>query len=328
MKEKGINTPIALWTGSDRIGDEVLSSVTVIIRSGGCSWNRCLMCQYRHERFYDISRDELIAAMQGQLEVLAAQISEHNPPLVKIYNSGSFFDDEEVPPEVRDTVSVLCKGRILTVECRADFVDAKKIAAFQNSILDDEGKGGLIVAIGLETSSDLIREKCIDKGVTFEQYVTASDVIHRAGARVKTYLLYKPAYISEREAYEDMTSSVRDILPHTDLISMNPCSVQRHTLVEKLWKQGSYRPPYLWSVAKVMAESSAHITCDPLGGGQKRGAHNCGSCDQMILDAIREYNLNGDQELMKSVVEMHCGCKKEWEYVMEHEQPYAMPLTR
>ncbi len=327
MKNDQKNTPIALWTGSDRVLDEVLNSVTVILRSGGCSWNRCLMCQYRHERYHDLSTDELILAMNEQLEVLAASISEHDPPLVKIYTSGTFFDDLEVPPVVREKIAGLCKGRFLTVECRGDYVDYEKIAAYQNLLKDESGKGGLIVAIGLETSSDLIREKCIDKGLSFPQYVSASADIRRAGGLVKTYLLYKPAYITEREAYEDMVSSVRDILPHTDLISMNPCSVQRHTVVERLWRQGSYRPPYLWSVAKVLAESPVHITCDPLGGGQKRGAHNCGTCDQMILDAIREYNLNADQELIRSVLDISCSCKKEWEFVMEHEQPYDMPLT-
>ena len=327
MKKDQKNTPIALWTGSDRVLDEILNSVTVILRSGGCSWNRCLMCQYRHERYHDLSTDELILAMNEQLDVLAASISEHDPPLVKIYTSGTFFDDLEVPPAVREKIATLCKGRILTVECRGDYVDYEKVAAYRNLLQDESGKGGLIIAIGLETSSDLIREKCIDKGLSFAQYISASADIRRAGGLVKTYLLYKPAYVTEREAYEDMTSSVQDILPHTDLISMNPCSVQRHTVVERLWRQGSYRPPYLWSVAKVLAESTVHITCDPLGGGQKRGAHNCGTCDQMILDAIREYNLNGDQELIRSVLDISCTCKKEWEYVMEHEQPYAMPLT-
>lgn len=327
MKKDQKNTPIALWTGSDRVLDEVLNSVTVILRSGGCSWNRCLMCQYRHERYHDFTVDDLTSAMKEQIETLADSIREHNPPLVKIYTSGSFFDDQEVPPAVREEIAALCNGRLLTVECRADFVDHEKIAAYRTRLLDNSGAGGLVIAIGLETSSDLIRDKCIDKGLTFAQYVTASGDIRRAGGLVKTYLLCKPAYVTEREAFEDMISSVRDIMPHTDLISMNPCSVQRHTIVERLWRQGSYRPPYLWSVAKILAESPVHITCDPLGGGQKRGAHNCGTCDQMILDAIREYNLNADQELIRSVMEMSCGCKKEWEFVMEHEQPYAMPLT-
>lgn len=327
MKKDFNNTPIALWTGSDRILDTITDSVTIIIRSGGCSWNRCLMCQYRHERLTGISEEELIHAMQEQLLTLSSSIAEHNPQLVKIYTSGSFFDDKEVPSAVRDMVVTMCKGRLLTVECRADFINKDIIEHYRRELIDSEGKGGLIVAIGLETSSDHIRDKCIDKGFSFNDYITASAAIHRGGGLVKTYLLYKPGYITEREAYEDMISSIHDILPHTDLISMNPCSIQRKTYLEKLWRQGSYRPPYLWSVARVLAEAPVHITCDPLGGGQKRGAHNCGRCDQMILDAIKEYNLNADQELMRSVMEIQCDCKKEWQFVLDHEKPYSMPLT-
>jgi radical SAM enzyme (TIGR01210 family) len=327
MKKEKKNTPIALWTGSDRVAEKVTDSLTIIIRSGGCTWNRCLMCQYRHERYYDLSIPELESAMNDQLDVLEAKLSEYNPSLVKIYTSGSFFDEQEVPPSIRHRVAILCRGRFLTVECRADFVDPETIEAFQESLKSEKGEGGLIVAIGLETSSDYIREKCIDKGLTFDQYVQAAAAIRKAGGLVKTYLLYKPAYITEQEAYDDMSRSVRDILPHTDFVSMNPCSVQRHTIVERLWKQGSYRPPYLWSVVKVLAESPVHIICDTLGGGQKRGAHNCGICDQMILDAIKDYNLNADQELIRSVMEMPCNCKSEWEYVMEHEKPWTIPLT-
>jgi hypothetical protein len=326
--KKDNNTPIAIWTGSDRILDEVYPSVTIIIRSGGCSWNRCLMCQYRHERLFDLNTEELTAAMINQLETLSKEVAEHDPRLVKLYTSGSFFDDKEVHPAVREVVATICKGRYLTVECRADYVNYEKIAAYHTRLTESLRTGGLIVAMGLETSSDEIREKCIDKGITFDNYTSAAAAIRKAGGLVKTYLLFKPAYITEREAYEDMTKTVRDILAHTDLISMNPCSVMRNTIVERLWRQGSYRPPYLWSVAKVLAESPVHITCDPLGGGQKRGTHNCGTCDKMILDAIREYNLNADQELMKSVMEMPCSCKKEWEFVLENELPSAMPLTR
>jgi hypothetical protein len=31
---------------------------------------------------------------------------------------------------------------------------------------------------------------------------------------------------------------------------------------------------------------------------------------------------------MKSVMEMDCDCKEEWEYVMNQEYPWSMPLTR
>ncbi|MDD1653614.1 MAG: TIGR01210 family radical SAM protein, partial [Methanomicrobiales archaeon] len=42
--------PLACWGGKDRIGGEVLPSLTVIFRTGGCAWNRCLMCGYRAVR--------------------------------------------------------------------------------------------------------------------------------------------------------------------------------------------------------------------------------------------------------------------------------------
>lgn len=328
MKNKKNDSPLAIWTGYDRVHDEILKSVTVIIRSGGCSWNRCLMCQYRFERLTGLSEGELTALMLSQLETLAAYINEHDPPLVKIYTSGSFFDESEVPFPVRDRILELCRGRLLTVECRADYIKSETISEYHKKLISDDSRGGLIVAIGLETSSDYIREKCIDKGFSLDDFKLASKAIRKEGALVKTYLLYKPGYLTEREAYDDMNSSIHDILSYTDLISMNPCSIQRKTSLEKLWKQGSYRPPYLWSIAEILANSPVHITCDPLGGGQKRGAHNCGTCDQIILDAIREYNLNADQELMRSVMEISCDCKKEWEYIMGHERSYVMPLTR
>ncbi|HWQ67618.1 MAG TPA: archaeosine biosynthesis radical SAM protein RaSEA [Methanospirillum sp.] len=328
MKKNQSHTPIAQWTGNDRIGDQVLSSCTAILRSGGCSWNRCLMCQYRQERYLGLSPAELEDAMNCQLTVLSDMVQEHNPDLVKIYTSGSFFDEVEVPNGVRESVASLCRGRLLTVECRAEYIQPHLIEPYVTLLQDGEGNGGLIVAIGLETSSDTIREKCIDKGISFAQYVTATKIIRAVKGRVKTYLLHKPAYLTEREAYEDMVQTINDIQPYTDIISMNPCAVQRQTFVERLWKNGSYRPPYLWSVLKIIAESPVFITCDALGGGKSRGAHNCGKCDPVLLDAIRDYNENGDIELIKSALEMDCTCKKEWEFVMAHEEPCATPLTR
>lgn len=214
------------------------------------------------------------------------------------------------------------------MECRADYVSEDAMAEFIRNIRDENGDGGLIVAIGLETSSDYIREKCIDKGVTFADYIHAVQSIRNSGGRVKTYLLHKPPYLTEREAYDDMVSSIADIIPHTDLISMNPCTVQKQTIVQQLWKKGSYRPPYLWSVVRILEQAPVHITCDPIGGGYQRGPHNCGTCDRLILSAIRDYNLSGDKELLRSVLEIECSCKEEWEFVMENEKPYNLPLTR
>lgn len=325
---KNPEDPLAIWTGQDCIHGEIHSSVTAIIRSGGCSWNRCKICQYRHERFSGLESIELTRLMSSQLEKLKSEIDKVNPDVIKVYTSGSFFDPKEVPPSIQDTVVSLAKGKILVVESRCDYISSENMRAHIENIKDDSGKGDLFAAIGLETTSDTIREKCIDKGLELSKFLDTTEIIHKAGGKVKTYLLHKPPYLTEAEALHDMIRSIHEVMSVSDLISMNPCSVQRNTHLETLWKQQAYRPPYLWSVASVLAQSPVHVTCDPLGGGQTRGPHNCGSCDRMILDAIKDYNLNADQELMKSVMDMQCNCKKEWEYILSNEKPWSMPLTR
>jgi len=325
---KNPEEPLALWSGQDRIDNEIHTSVTAIIRSGGCSWNRCRICQYRHERFTGVEKPELSRLMLAQIQRLKEQIEQVQPQVVKVYTSGSFFDPAEVPPDIQEYLIHQVRGKTLIVESRCEYVDLERLSRYVDIIREGGEAGTIVVAIGLETSSVPIREKCIDKGLHFSDYLKTSEAIHKAGGKVKTYLLHKPPYLTEREAHDDMIRSIREIVPITDLISMNPCTVQRNTHLETLWKRQAYRPPYLWSVASILAQSDAHVTCDPIGGGQTRGPHNCGTCDRMILDAIRDYNLNADQELMKSVMEMDCDCKEEWEYVMNQEYPWSMPLTR
>jgi hypothetical protein len=112
------------------------------------------------------------------------------------------------------------------------------------------------------------------------------------------------------------------------MISMNPCTVQRNTELEYYWKRGAYRPPYLWSVLTLLADAPFHMTCDPLGGGQKRGPHNCGKCDYDIVRGIRDYSLTADRDLIGALLDISCSCKQEWDFVLAEEKPYCMPLTR
>ncbi len=182
--------------------------------------------------------------------------------------------------------------------------------------------------MGLETTNDAIREKSIDKGFTYADFLQAASTAHRAGAGVKAYLMMKPPFLTEAEARDDMLRSIEEVSSVADMISMNLCTVQSRTDVERLWKQNAYRPPYLWSVLDVLIRSPVHVLCDPVGGGQMRGPHNCGACDRPIVKGIGEYSLTGDKELLRVLAEEDCSCKQEWEFVLREERPYCMPLTR
>ncbi|MDD1685982.1 archaeosine biosynthesis radical SAM protein RaSEA [Methanoregula sp.] len=320
--------PLASWRGKERYDTELLDCLTVIFKSGGCSWSKCRMCSYRHERYGKQSCDELLAHLRAQLAMVLRENPVDGYRMVKIFTSGSFFDPAEVPPAFLQDVASAFRGKLLIAETRPEFVQEAVFRNFIDAIDDGSWKTPLYCAIGLETSSDAIREKCINKGFSFADFRCAADTAHAIGAGVKAYLLFKPLFLTEQEALKDMETTIADIQPFADMISMNPCTVQRNTELEYYWKRGAYRPPYLWSVLSILKNAPGHITCDPLGGGQKRGPHNCGKCDYEIVKGIRDYSLNADKDLIGALFDTVCACKQEWEFILAEEKPWCMPLTR
>lgn len=320
--------PLASWRGKERYGNELLECLTVIFRSGGCTWSGCRMCSYRHERYAAESCDALYDHLCAQLAWVMKEYDPEDYRMVKIFTSGSFFDPQEVPPAFLSDAASAFRGKLVIAETRPEFIRPETLEPFVGGLDDGSWARPLYCAMGLETSSDAIREKCINKGFTFHDFRDAAGRARSAGAGVKAYLLFKPLFLSEREAVEDMKTSFAHTIPLADMISMNPCTVQKNTELEYYWKRGAYRPPYLWSVLTLLAAAPVHVTCDPLGGGQKRGPHNCGTCDEEIVKGIREYSLNADRDLLYALLEIDCGCREEWEFVLEEEKSYCMPLTR
>jgi archaeosine synthase beta-subunit len=320
--------PLACWRGKELHIGTIFECLTVIFKTAGCAWNQCLMCGYRHERF--ASTESVMGQERHLLSQLAWVQERHRPndyQMVKVFTSGSFFDWLEIPPPVLQKIASAFRGKLVIAETRPEFVTDETIIPFLEKIDDGSYTTPLYCAMGLETSDDRIRKKCIRKGFSYNDFVESARRAQTLGAGVKAYLLLKPLFLTEMEAIDDMKSSIRDVVNNADLISLNPCTVQGHTELEWYWRQGAYRPPYLWSVLSVLNDAPVPITCDPVGGGRKRGPHNCGICDKVIIQGIRDYSLNGDRDLIASLLEMECGCKEEWDYVLDQEMPFCIPLT-
>lgn len=323
--------PLASWKGQDRFFGDVKSTLTAIFLSGGCSWNRCRMCGYKNDR--DCSpRDELIANMQAQVQWLGENFKPEEYELAKIFTSGSVFDSREVPLEVLDSFGTFFRGKPLVAESRAEYVTEDAVSRLL-STLDAGQAHPLTVAIGLETTDDSVREKSIDKGNSFEDFKHAAEVAHAAGVAVKAYLMMKPLFLTEREAMLDMQKSIQEVAPYADMISMNLCTVQGRTELEHYWQKGSFRPPYLWSAVRVLLDADVFVSCDPVGGGFKRGPHNGekqheGCLDKEIAAAINAYSLSGDKAVLQEVWDAGADCRDEWEFVLANETSWNMPLTQ
>ena len=132
--------------------------------------------------------------------------------------------------------------------------------------------------------------------------------------KLKTYVLIKPPFLTEKQSIENAIDTVDKIKSITDTISFNPTNVQRNTLVNYLWNRRQYRPAWLFSIIEILKESkkiadNIRIKCDIAGGGSIRGAHNCKSCDRKFLNAISEFSLSQDESVFN---ELDCDCKEKW----------------
>ncbi|WP_435196270.1 archaeosine biosynthesis radical SAM protein RaSEA [Natronomonas sp. EA1] len=321
--------PTRVWLDEDNTPDGVHQSLTIILNTGGCRWARaggCTMCGYVAESVEggSVGHENLMTQIRHCLDHEDANAEEQSE-LIKIYTSGSFLDEREVPAETRQAIAETFADRTrMVVESLPDFVDASKLREFTEQGLETD------VAVGLETATDRVRRDCVNKYFAFEDFEAACAEAVRADAGVKAYLLMKPPFLTESEALEDMQESIRRCAAvegcHT--VSMNPTNVQRHTMVNELFHNGGYRPPWLWSVAKALETTTdvdAIVVSDPVGAGSDRGAHNCGECDELVQKAIKDFDLRQDPTVFEQV---SCDCEATWDAVLERESGYGAPLTR
>jgi hypothetical protein len=319
--------PTRVWIDEDNTPDGVYQSLTIILNTGGCRWARaggCTMCGYVAESVEggSVSHDALMDQIDVCLDHEANE-AEEKSGLIKIYTSGSFLDEREVRAETRQGIAETFADRDrIVVESLPDFVEREKIEDFTEQGLKTD------IAVGLETGTDRVRRDCVNKYFEFEQFIEASEMAEAAGAGIKAYLLMKPPFLSESEAIEDMIRSIEKCAEYAHTVSMNPCNVQRYTMVDELHFRGGYRPPWLWSVAHVLeetADADAIVVSDPVGHGSDRGPHNCGDCDDRVQRAIKDFDLRQDPSVFEQV---SCDCKRTWEAVVERETLYNGPLAR
>jgi len=314
LRDRDPTRPVAVWKSQDLLDGSPVDSLTIILRTRGCRYNRCLMCGYASEGAPATGQDLLI-----QFEHAMQKCSF--PQVVKIYTSGSFLDSHELPEEARREILQDLKRRgvkRLVIESRPEHIVPAAVTECL-SLVDTE------FAMGLESSSDLVREKLIGKGFTWQDFVQASELVHDLGGRVKAYILLKPPHLTEKEAIRDAITSGRQASRYADVLSFNLCNVQRGTYVERLWERGEFRPPWLWSALEVLRNVPGPIFCDPVGAGSKRGPHNCGNCDAAVAEAIRAHALSQDPSIFAA---LRCDCQTGWLKVQElEERTFGSPLV-
>jgi archaeosine synthase beta-subunit len=302
--------PVSFWSEKDVLNGKIVDTFVIIFRTQGCSWalkSGCSMCGYFNDSMWQkVSEEDLLTQFK------TAMNNYSDEKFIKIFTSGSFLDDKEITSRVRNKILAKLDDTTdkISVESRPEYITDKSLSCIKqiSDLYNFE------IGIGLETANDSIRNDYLNKGFSFVDYKKAASIIKKHNMKLKTYVLIKPPYLTEKESIDDAINTVDIIKKITNSISFNPTNVQRKTFVNYLWQRKKYRPTWLFSVIEILKESKkiapdVFIKCDIAGGGSKRGAHNCKNCNRMYLNAIAEFSLNQNTKIFES---LDCDCEERW----------------
>ncbi|NVM38023.1 MAG: archaeosine biosynthesis radical SAM protein RaSEA, partial [Candidatus Lokiarchaeota archaeon] len=233
-REEQLKRPISFWIKKDRLVNEIGKEFTIILRTRGCSWaiseqGGCSMCGYYLDAHNeDVPVTNLINQFDYAFNDKIDEIKQDSNNFVfKLFNSGSFLDENEIPKKVRnyiyEKISKVEKFKDIVIESRVEYITVEKLMEIREFF----DKKHFEIAIGLETVDDYIRNNYINKGVSFKDFKDALKVCKDHGIGVKVYLLFKPLFLNEQAAIDDCSNSI-DVLKSLGVnsISINPMNIQ------------------------------------------------------------------------------------------------------
>ncbi len=154
---------------------------SVIANVGKCSWGKCLFCGW--------GKREGTESVSHLMSKIREALSKR-PKRLKIYTSGSLFDEKQFPKYFQtwlaETLDRSCVEE-LQVESLPDFIKYENLQPFLRRSYE------LIVALGLEVADDEAL-KLLGKypAMSVSKYISTSLMLRNLGVKVKTYVLVNP----------------------------------------------------------------------------------------------------------------------------------------
>ena len=312
----------ASWSGDDVLYSGPGRSIFIVLPTPGCAWalagsGGCSMCSYIADSpLQEVTSQELVDIFKEQFQRQVEKQEINGPTAIKIFVSGSFLNKEEIPEDAQKEIFKIINAyhdiEEVVVESRPEYVTEEVLRDCCQLIPDKIFE----VAMGLESADDDIRLKRINKGFTRKDFERAMDIIKQLkveyDVRGKVYLLVKPVLTSESGAIEDSVKSAQYAQKvGVERVSFCPSTIHKGTLMEILWRRGSYQPPWIWStleiIRRVRSSVKIPVIMDTAGFGTRRGPYNCKKCNSKLKDAIIQSNIN--QTIPE---EFDCECKNKW----------------
>ncbi len=305
----------------------------IYLRSPGCEYllktSGCSMCHTDLDS--TAGRPISAAALTRQFEDALMKFAGNIPPVLCLYNGGSSFNPNELPWKtfqyMLSRIREVSKVKRLIIESRLEYLTEPRL---REALVILGGDVELEIGIGLESSSDLVRNDILLKSVSLETFERKLLLLKSLGVRTLSYVVLKPPFLCEAEAIHDTVSSARYAFQvGSNAVSIEPISVGAGTITEDLFTNGEFQPPRLWSMLECAKQLQGYgelrlggYQYVPVGRIIETLPSNCSACDAIVIDRIAEYN----RSLMLNSLDFECtNCYEPWLLQLKSEDVVLKP---
>ena len=235
------NFPYAWLVEKELTASGTLEDVGIIFLTNRECPFRCLMCD-----LWKNTIDETAAPGSITRQIEWALGNMPAVKHIKLYNSGSFFDERAIPLKEYESIAFILRDfDNVIVESHPRFLDEKCIS-FKKLL-----KPSLEVAIGLETvHPELLRK--LNKKMKPDDFSRAVRFLASNGIFSRAFVLLRPPFLTEEEGVEWAGRSIEFAFN----AGVGCCTVipvrAGNGAMDKLKSDGLFTPPVLQSLEKVV----------------------------------------------------------------------------
>lgn len=268
---------------------ELRSVNTIFLTNRECPF-KCVMCDlWRHT----LDKPTPEHAVPSQIEYALERLP--NAEVIKLYNSGNFFDGKAIPRSDYSNIAGLLSGYDHVIVENHPKLTGPFIPEFKKLL-----NGSFEIAMGLETIHPDVLPR-LNKEITPENFRTSTEYLISEGISVRAFILLNPPFLADpQENIEWTLRSVEFALE----CGVEACSViptrDGNGIMEKLRESGNYVPPTIDAfeevIDKAMNFDGARIFADLWDLSR---FSNCRHCFYDRKDRLQKMNL--EQRILPKV---------------------------